>query len=68
MQTNFIKKNQTDTGKFITSEDTGCYKLIKNIKGDEMVINKKRLHKAALNFCGPDGTRTRDPMRDRHVF
>jgi hypothetical protein len=19
-------------------------------------------------FCGPDGTRTRDPMRDRHVF
>ena len=18
--------------------------------------------------CGPDGTRTRDPMRDRHVF
>ncbi len=19
-------------------------------------------------FCGPDGTRTRDPVRDRHVF
>lgn len=21
-----------------------------------------------LRFCGPDGARTRDPMRDRHVF
>ena len=30
------------------------------------------IKKEALNFfktsCGADGTRTRDPMRDRHVF
>ena len=32
----------------------------------------KYIKKEALNFfktsCGADGTRTRDPMRDRHVF
>jgi hypothetical protein len=26
------------------------------------------LRKALNNICGLDGTRTRDPMRDRHVF
>ena len=32
--------------------------------------NKKALNKlrAFLLFCGLDGIRTRDPMRDRHVF
>gem|GEM_PF-3017952 len=32
---------------------------------------KKRLSLVQLNLfisCGADGTRTRDPMRDRHVF
>lgn len=32
--------------------------------------NKKAPDYQRLKFCsgGPDGTRTRDPMRDRHVF
>ena len=30
---------------------------------------QKKLHKAALFVTGgSDGARTRDPMRDRHVF
>ncbi len=33
-------------------------------KKSQASINKKL---TILN-CGPDGTRTRDPMRDRHVF
>ncbi len=32
-------------------------------------FNKKSLSlRKAFNVGGPDGTRTRDPMRDRHVF
>ena len=30
--------------------------------------NKKKLRKFSEAFRGADGTRTRDPMRDRHVF
>ena len=30
--------------------------------------NKKKEKPTFLLFCGPDETRTRDPMRDRHVF
>jgi putative transposase len=30
--------------------------------------NENSWKKKAHNICGPDGTRTRDPMRDRHVF
>ena len=35
------------------------------------ILNKKRNHlflMIAFFVCGLDGTRTRDPMRDRHVF
>ncbi len=31
-------------------------------------IDKKSPENSSRLFCGPDGTRTRDPMRDRHVF
>ena len=29
---------------------------------------KEKLSKVSLFYCGVYGTRTRDPMRDRHVF
>ncbi len=29
---------------------------------------KKNFDFISRSFCGMDGTRTRDPMRDRHVF
>ncbi len=32
-------------------------------------LNTKKAQKFLSElFCGLDGTRTRDPMRDRHVF
>ncbi len=30
--------------------------------------DKKKRKDLHLSSCGADGTRTRDPMRDRHVF
>ena len=30
-------------------------------------VKKKKMHHC-ISFCGADETRTRDPMRDRHVF
>ncbi len=30
--------------------------------------NPLTCNKLRFTFCGPDGTRTRDPVRDRHVF
>jgi hypothetical protein len=36
-------------------------KLLDNKKGAFLLL-------FLLNLSGPDGTRTRDPMRDRHVF
>ena len=33
-----------------------------------MDIKKSHLFEVTFKLSGPDGTRTRDPMRDRHVF
>ena len=45
------------------------------LKDAEIVLNvlpvsamKKRRKHCSSFLCGPDETRTRDPMRDRHVF
>ena len=40
------------------------------VKPHKIYKNKKASHKEKLftNLGGLDGTRTRDPMRDRHVF
>ena len=33
------------------------------------MLRKQKIPKLSFqDFCGADGTRTRDPMRDRHVF
>ncbi len=31
-------------------------------------LKTKKAQQLAELFCGPDGTRTRDPLRDRQVF
>ena len=41
-------------------------------RGDNKMMLCKQKSQPLVNswlpFCGPDGARTRDPMRDRHVF
>ena len=36
--------------------------------GIQMLDYKERSNPFGLLLCGADETRTRDPMRDRHVF
>ena len=52
------------TSKQIGRAKTICARIIRRFRN--------YIKKEALNFfktsCGADGTRTRDPMRDRHVF
>ena len=40
--------------------------MIKFLKKQD--ADKKKGAKSSSLYCGPDGTRTRDPLRDRQVF
>ena len=44
--------------------------LIKDTEKEKSLVNilYKALQSFASIFCGMDGTRTRDPLRDRQVF
>ena len=47
-----------------------CFSLEKRTASEDTFIGQKRFPslKTFSQFSGLDGTRTRDPMRDRHVF
>ena len=46
--------------KFVANNTT----TVKNLMGQKSLS----VTKGFPQYCGLDGTRTRDPMRDRHVF
>ena len=46
--------------KFVANNTTN----VKNLMGQKSLS----VTKGFPQYCGLDGTRTRDPMRDRHVF
>jgi hypothetical protein len=55
---------------FKGSREANLLRFVKNLATVLATVKRKAIDTQWLNSakCGPDGTRTRDPMRDRHVF
>ena len=68
------KKPSTQGGKLfigLTTKPATSYKFVaNNTTNVKNLMGQKSLSvtKGFPQYCGLDGTRTRDPMRDRHVF
>ena len=58
-QTTSLSNTSTNTS---TRKETGASKTTKRLGYQGVYANNEN------SKSGPDGTRTRDPMRDRHVF